>query len=189
VISLEEFALSGIRKNNEWGGGFMKRFLTIAAALGVLSGAVLVATSWPILAQNSGTTSGGMMQGGQMVQGGQMMMSPGLIMPAMNPANGRKLYASKGCVICHSVNGVGGKDAAPLDASTMPGMVNPFDFVANMWRGAEMMVSMQKEELKQQTQFTGQELADIIAFVHDPAEQKKFSEADIPPEIKEHMEK
>ena len=51
-----------------------------------------------------------------------------------------------------------------------------------------MMITMQQQELKQQTSFTGQELADIIAFLHDPDEQKKFSAADIPPEIKSHME-
>ena len=50
-------------------------------------------------------------------------------------AIGRKLVASKGCVVCHMVNGIGGTDGAPLDASTVPGMTNPFDFVANMWRG------------------------------------------------------
>ena len=126
------------------------------------------------------------MQGGQITQ--RMTMSPGLILPTMDPADGRKLFASKGCVVCHSVNGIGGKDAPPLDASTMPGMVNPFDFVAEMWQGAEMMIAMQTQELKEQTSFTGQELANIIAFVHDKEEQKKFSEADITPEIKSKME-
>ena len=32
-----------------------------------------------------------------------------------------------------------------------------------------------------------EELAAIIAFAHDPAEQAKFSEADIPENIKEQM--
>ena len=125
-----------------------------------------------------------------MMQGGtqNMMMGPGIFMPSMNSANGRKLFASKGCVVCHAVNGVGGKDAAALDASTMPAVMNPFDFVAKMWQGAQMMITMQQQELKQQTSFTGQELADIIAFLHDPDEEKKFSAADIPPEIKSHME-
>jgi cytochrome c len=160
----------------------MKRFLAIAAATGSLLGVALVATPWATMAQNSGTTSGS-----GIMQGGKMMMSPGLMIPSMDPANGRKLFASKGCVVCHSVNGIGGKDAAPLDASTMPGMMNPFDFVAKMWQGAPMMMAMQQQELKQQTSFTGPELADIVAFVHDQEEQKKFSEADIPAEIKSHM--
>ena len=38
-----------------------------------------------------------------------------------------------------------------------------------------------------QIDLTGQELADIIAFVHDEKEQMIFSEADIPEEIEEMM--
>lgn len=133
-------------------------------------------------AQEQGSAGSMGMQGGQVMQ--QQMISPGIMMPSMDVANGRKLFASKGCVVCHVVNGIGGMDAAPLDASTMPGMTNPFDFVADMWRGAEPMIELQREELGGQVEFTGQELADIIAFLHDKTEQKKFSEADIPPDIR-----
>lgn len=114
---------------------------------------------------------------------GQGMMGPGLMMPAMDPSRGRELFASKGCVVCHSVNGVGGEDAPPLDAAGMPGPMNPFEFAAKMWGGADAMIYLQREELGEQISFTGADLADIIAFVHHPGEQKKFSEADIPPRI------
>jgi cytochrome c len=120
-------------------------------------------------------------------QGPHQMMRPGLMVPKMDAAKGRKLFAAKGCVVCHSVNGVGGTDAAALDASTMTPMMNPFDFTAQMWRGAEAMIEMQREELGAQVEFTGQELADIIAFTHDADEQKKFSDVDIPPEIRKLM--
>lgn len=63
-----------------------------------------------------------------------------LMMPIMNPVRGRLLLAEKGCVACHAVNGVGGGDAPPLNASAMGRMMNPFDFAANMWRGAEAMM-------------------------------------------------
>jgi len=122
-----------------------------------------------------------------------MMMGDGsadvlmLAMPIMNPARGRKLFASKGCVVCHSINGVGGEDAPTLDFTMADRFMNPFDFTARMWRGAEAMIAMQREELGDQIEFTGQELADIIAFAHDPAEQKLFSEADIPERIKKLM--
>src|SRR5262245_6319183 len=112
--------------------------LRIRHAAAAATTAILAALVWPcpVDAQESPSSSGSsQMQGGQMMQ--QHMMSQSLMMPSMNAANGRKLFASKGCVVCHSVNGIGGKDAPPLDASTMPGMTNPFDFVANMWRGAE----------------------------------------------------
>lgn len=118
---------------------------------------------------------------------GQGMMGPGLMMPSMNPARGRKLFASKGCVVCHSVNGVGGKDAPPLDAATMPRPMNPFEFSAKMWRGAEAMIYLQREELGEQIEFTGDDLADIVAFVHNNQEQKKFSKKDIPPRIEQLM--
>jgi len=121
------------------------------------------------------------------MQGG-MMEGLNLQMPKMDPAHGRKLFASKGCVVCHSVNGVGGEDAPKLDASTMAPNMDPFDFAAKMWHGAPAMIMMQKEELGKQIEFTGDELADIIAFAHSPAEQEKFSEADIPEDIKELME-
>jgi len=103
-----------------------------------------------------------------------------LAMPMMNPARGRQLFVSKGCVTCHSINGVGGDDAPPLGVSTMPNrFMNPFDFAARMWRGAEAMIAMQNEELGYQIELTGQELADIIAFAHDPEEQRKFAESDL----------
>ena len=115
------------------------------------------------------------------------MMSPGLMLPSMDSTRGRALFAEKGCVVCHSINGVGGEDAPMLDAEFMDEVMNPFEFAARMWRGAGAMVMMQEDELGGQIELTGQELADIIAFVHDAQEQAKFSEADIPHEIEEMM--
>jgi len=110
-----------------------------------------------------------------------------MLIPSMDPANGRKLFASKGCVVCHSINGVGGEDARSFDASNMPTIMNPFDFAAKMWRGAGTMILMQEDELGEQIEFTGGELADIIAFVHNADEQEKFSKDDIPPKISKIM--
>lgn len=55
-----------------------------------------------------------------------------LMMPQMDPALGRKLFASKGCVACHAINDVGGHDATPLDAYTMDRVMIPFHFAAKM---------------------------------------------------------
>ncbi len=115
-------------------------------------------------------------------------VAPGLVLPRMDPERGKELFASKGCVVCHSINGVGGTDAARLDASTMTPQMNPFAFFARMWRGAEPMIKMQHSELGHQVEFDGQDLADIVAFVHNAEVQKTFSESDIPAEIKAHME-
>jgi mono/diheme cytochrome c family protein len=101
---------------------------------------------------------------------------------------GKLLFASKGCVVCHQVNGVGGADAAPLDADTMEPVMSPFEFFAMMWRGAGPMIAMQRDEIGGQIEFTGQDLADIIAFAHNQAVQGTFSENDIPENIKALMQ-
>jgi mono/diheme cytochrome c family protein len=103
---------------------------------------------------------------------------------AADAVRGRALFVSKGCIACHAINEVGGTSAPPLDAEAAPGEVDPLDFVARMWRGAEAMIFMQQQELGEQIDFTGQELADIIAFVHDPEAQKTFSAADVPPAVR-----
>ena len=119
---------------------------------------------------------------------GEGQLAPGLMVPTMDPVRGMHLFASKGCVVCHSINGVGGTDAPHLDASTMAPMMNPFEFFARMWRGAVPMIAMQQHEIGHQIEFTGQDLADIVAFVHNRQVQKTFSAADIPPAIKKHMD-
>ena len=116
------------------------------------------------------------------------MMASGLILPEMNAELGRKLFAEKGCVVCHAINDVGGVDAPMLDAEFMDSPMNPFDFAARMWRGSESMVELQRDELGDVIELDGEELAAIIAFVHDPEEQKKFSDADIPENIVAMME-
>ena len=116
-----------------------------------------------------------------------MPMTGRMRMPEMNPARGRILFVSKGCVACHSINGVGGHDATPLDAHTMAPAMNPFDFAAKMWRMAPAMILAQEEALGEQIEFTGDELADIIAFVHNDREQHLLTEADITPRIRKLM--
>ena len=101
-----------------------------------------------------------------------------------NAARGRALFVSKGCVACHAINESGGTTGPPLDLESAPGEADPLDFVARMWRGAEAMVMMQQSLFGVQLDFTAQELADIIAFAHDPEEQRKFSEADVPPAMR-----
>ena len=116
------------------------------------------------------------------------MMASGLFIPEMNAKRGRELFASKGCVVCHSINGIGGEVAPMLDAEFMDEIMNPFDFAARMWRGGGAMIARQQTELGKQIDLTGQELADIIAFVHNAEEQARFSEFDVPHEIEEMMQ-
>ena len=111
-----------------------------------------------------------------------------LQMPEMDAARGRDLFVSKGCVVCHSVNGVGGEDASSLDAIDMEPVMNPFELAAKMWRMAPYMIEAQEDELGEQIQFTGDELADIVAFLHDDDEQHKMTLESLPEEMREMME-
>ena len=79
------------------------------------------------------------------------------------------------------------EDAPMLDAEFMDEVMNPFEFAARMWRGAAAMVALQEDELGGQIDLTGEELANIIAFVHDAEEQMKFSMSDVPEAIEEMM--
>jgi cytochrome c len=161
--------------------------LASALALVLAAGMPLAAAGHEAKSDQQATGQQMMGQGGMMDQGG--MMGEGMLAtPQLNAERGRKLFASKGCVVCHSVNGIGGEDAPPLDVSQMSPKMNPFEFAAKMWRGAEAMVMMQREELGEQIELTGQDLADIVAFAHSHSEQAKFSTEDIPERIKELME-
>lgn len=151
----------------------MKTGASLALSLAILGSAALIGTVWT---------------GGDQVYAQGTVIAPGLVLPGMNPQNGKKLFASKGCVVCHQVHGVGGTDAPPLDVMTMEPAMSPFDFFAKMWGGAEAMIAMQEDELGHKIEFTGQDLADIVAFVHNRAIQQTFTEADIPDDIAALME-
>lgn len=107
-----------------------------------------------------------------------------LATPMPNPKRGMHLFASKGCVVCHAVNGIGGDHAVAFDAHTMPQVINPFDVAAKIWTMAMAMIPAQKEELGHQVQFTGAELTDIVAFLHDDATQHMLKSAMIPADVK-----
>jgi mono/diheme cytochrome c family protein len=93
---------------------------------------------------------------------------------------GRDLFVSKGCVLCHSVNGVGGKAAPPLDASTELDAIDPLGFAARMWRGAPAMIELQNLELGYVIWLEPEEMANLAAFAADAAAQGGLTDADIP---------
>lgn len=104
-----------------------------------------------------------------------------------NSHRARALFTGKGCVICRSINGVGGKAGLALDASRGDYYVVIFEFAARMWRGAATMIVLQEMELGYRIELTGQELADIARFVHDQEAQQDFSESDVPELIRDRM--
>ena len=108
-----------------------------------------------------------------------------LVMPLVDPAKGKRLFVERGCVLCHSVNKVGGLAGPPLDAPEGGRDVDLLDFMARMWRGAFAMIELQGMELGYQLDFTGQELGHIAAFLADEAAQKQFHERDVPDLIRD----
>ncbi len=103
---------------------------------------------------------------------------------AFDPEKGRALFIAKGCVICHSVNGVGGKAAPALDAEIgVPG-VDPLEFAARMWRGAPAMIELQAVELGYSIFLTADEIADLAAFSASRDQQKTLTAEELPESIR-----
>ncbi len=151
--------------------------MKIGISVIVLS-AMLAALFYPTIGSASHVSGGGQMANGH---------GPRLVMPMMDPDRGRKLFVAKGCVACHAINGVGGHDAPGMDAHEMQGLMNPFDFAAKMWNHAPAMIAAQEDAMGEQIYFTGDELADIIAFIHDDGTQHRFSEGDLTSEARKMM--
>lgn len=99
---------------------------------------------------------------------------------AVSSPTGRGLFIDKGCVICHSVNGVGGKAGPALDAPIGAPAIDPLEFAARMWRGAPAMIELQSVELGYTVYLTADEIAHLAAFAGDREEQKLLSLEDLP---------
>ena len=116
----------------------------------------------------------------QLVRLMALMSDVGIAMPPMDSRRGRELFVEKGCIACHSVNGVGGDLGPALNAADMPRPMNAFEFAARMWRGAQAMTALQEDLLGEVISLDGQDLADLVAFAHDSEEQERLTEDQIP---------
>jgi mono/diheme cytochrome c family protein len=113
-----------------------------------------------------------------------LMAEIGLALPPLDSQRGRELFVNTGCVVCHSVNNVGGDIGPSLNADDMPQPMNAFDFSARMWRGAPAMAQMQEDLLGEVIGLSGQDLADLVAFAHDKDEQKLLKDDQIPAHLR-----
>ena len=87
-----------------------------------------------------------------------------------DPVRGAKLWNDKGCSDCHSLNGVGGTDAPPLDS--MRGHLSArevADMSGQIWDHLPQMLHHFKEEGLAVPTFAPGEMADLIAFIHGGA--------------------
>lgn len=117
-----------------------------------------------------------------------LLQDVGLVVPPMDAARGRDLFLKTGCVVCHSVNNVGGDIGPSLNAADMPSPMNAFEFAARMWRGAGAMTSMQQDMFGEAISLTGQDLADLVAFAHNEDEQSKLAENQIPANFRKMLD-
>lgn len=143
----------------------------ITMALALMLGIVLVPV--PGLAQSS--------DGPGMMEPPRMSM----VMPTIDAKRGRRLFVSKGCFICHSVKGVGGKAAPALDANPRSKSIDVVGFIARLWRGAPIMFELQSMELGYRIEFTANEFADLAGFIGDAKAQEGFSLSEIPELVRE----
>lgn len=97
-----------------------------------------------------------------------------------DPVVGKALFIDKGCVICHSVNGVGGKAAPALDAEIGGGDVDALDFAARMWRGAPAMIELQSVELGYTIYLTADDIAHLAGFAANRDVQKTLTLDSLP---------
>ena len=103
-----------------------------------------------------------------------------IVLPMVDAERGRRLFVTKGCVLCHAVNGAGGIAAPALDAEGGGAQLDLMKFVVRMWNGAQAMIELQALELGYQIDLAGEEIGDLAAFASSPEAQRGFSLRDVP---------
>lgn len=112
---------------------------------------------------------------------------PAVIEHAGDAAKGRALFVEKGCVLCHSINGVGGKAAPALDAPDPFVKPDPLEFAARMWRGAPAMVEFQSVELGYVIDLSADDIANLATFAASREEQKLLLDSAIPGPMRDSL--
>jgi mono/diheme cytochrome c family protein len=83
--------------------------------------------------------------------------------PPGNAAVGRRLFAEKKCVLCHTYRGSGGVVGPNLDHLTS--FRSPIYVASAMWNHGPQMAEKMKEKGIERPSFTGTELRDLIAYL------------------------
>jgi hypothetical protein len=84
-----------------------------------------------------------------------------------NAKDGRELFVSQGCAMCHSYEGVGGSDAPALDS--MRGEMTAGEIAemsGDIWNHVPIMQLAFEEEHIPFPQFTEGQMASLIAYLH-----------------------
>jgi len=84
--------------------------------------------------------------------------------PSQDPLAGARVFGAKGCVKCHSINGVGGKVGPDLARSLRPRSF--YDVATAMWNHLSRMADRMKQLGITRPQLTAQEAGDLVGFLY-----------------------
>ena len=84
--------------------------------------------------------------------------------PSQDPLAGARVFGAKGCVKCHSINGVGGKVGPDLARALKPRSF--YDVATAMWNHLPRMADRMKQLGITRPQLTSQEAGDLVGFLY-----------------------
>ena len=79
--------------------------------------------------------------------------------------HGKALFASLNCIVCHSVNGVGGKKAPDLGQGVERGF-SPYDMAGLLWNHAPVMWAAIERKAIAKPELSEQQAADLFVFFY-----------------------
>lgn len=87
--------------------------------------------------------------------------------PTRDPVAGARLFEGKGCVQCHAIKGVGGKDAP--DLGHLERARSFYDLTASMWNHLPQMAKRIRASRADRPYLTSNEMSDLMAFLYGPS--------------------
>ena len=94
---------------------------------------------------------------------GSAVLAQPLFSPTQDPLAGSRVFGTKGCVKCHSINGVGGK-VGP-DLGRIPRPRSFYDLATSLWNHAPQMAGRMAQLGILRPQLDAREAGDLVAFL------------------------